>query len=49
MSDSLEREKKNRSDVEKAKRKIEGDLKMTQESMDELEGMKKELEEGIRK
>ena len=35
--DSLEREKKAKNDVEKLKRKIEGDLKLTQETVSDLE------------
>ena len=49
VSDSLEREKKNRSDVEKAKRKVENELKMTQETVEELERFKHDLEENVRR
>lgn len=49
MEENLEREKKVRADVEKAKRKVESDLKMTQETVEELERAKRELEETIRK
>ena len=49
MEDNLEREKKHRSDVEKAKRKLENDLKMTQETVDDLERVRRELEEGGRR
>lgn len=35
--------------MEKAKRKVEQDLKMTQETVDDLERVKRELEEGCRK
>lgn len=45
LEESLEREKKVRSDVEKAKRKVESDLKQTQETVEELERAKHELEE----
>merc|ERR1711902_75044 len=34
--DSLEREKKSKGDVEKLKRKVEGDLKLTQETVSDL-------------
>jgi len=44
LEDSLEREKKLRSDGEKAKRKIDGDLKLTQEAVSDLERNQKELE-----
>ena len=45
LEENLEREKKVRSDVEKAKRKVESDLKQTQETVEELERAKRELEE----
>ena len=35
--------------MEKAKRKVEADLKMTQETVDDLERIKRDLEENIRK
>ena len=38
-----------RGDVEKAKRKVEGDLKMTQETVEDLERVKRDLEEMVRK
>lgn len=38
-----------RGDVEKAKRKVEGDLKMTQETVEDLERVKREMEELVRK
>merc|ERR1712142_77255 len=41
--DALEREKKVKGDVEKVKRKIEGDLKLTQEAVADLERVKAEL------
>jgi len=49
MEENLEREKKVRADVEKAKRKVESDLKMTQETVEELERVKRDLEESVRK
>ena len=49
MEENLEREKKVRADVEKAKRKLETDLKMTQETVEELERVKRDLEEGGKK
>merc|ERR1712106_1142799 len=42
--DVLEREKKSKGDVEKIKRKIEGDLKLTQESVADLERVKSDLQ-----
>ena len=49
MEDNLEREKKVRGDVEKAKRKLEQDLKATQGTVEELERMKAEMENTIKK
>jgi len=49
MEERLEREKKLRADVEKTKRKVESDLKMTQETVEELETVKRELEDRGRK
>jgi len=49
MEENLEREKKVRSDVEKARRKVETDLKMTQETVEELENLKRDLEDRGRK
>merc|ERR550534_426048 len=45
--DSLEREKKSKGDVEKMKRKIEGDLKLTQEAVSDLERIKSELQQTL--
>ena len=45
--DSLEREKKCRNEVEKMKRKIEGDLKLTQEAFGELERVRSELNQVV--
>merc|ERR1711874_318004 len=44
LEDSLEREKKLRSDMEKGKRKTEGDFKLAQEAVADLERAQKELE-----
>ena len=49
LSDNLDREKKHRADVEKARRKVENDLKMTQETVEELERIKHDLEENSRR
>lgn len=38
-----------RGDIEKAKRKVEGDLKLTQEAVSDLERNKKELEQTIQR
>merc|ERR1712079_877621 len=45
--DALEREKKCRGDVEKLKRKVDGDLKLTQEATNDMERIKSELEQSI--
>merc|ERR1711997_122278 len=37
LNDSLAREKRARTDIEKQRRKVEGDLKVTQESVADLE------------
>merc|ERR1712241_1636262 len=47
--DSLEREKKTKSDVEKLKRKVEGDLKLTQEAVSDLERVKSELSQTVQR
>ena len=49
LNDSLGREKNGRSDVEKQRRKVEGELRVMQESVVELERNKKELETTINK
>merc|ERR1712117_892554 len=43
LEHALEREKKVKGDVEKSKRKLEGDLKLTQEAISDLERVKAEL------
>ena len=49
QKEELEREKKSRADAEKIKRKLETDLKLTQEAIEELEKIKHEVEEASRK
>nr|XP_042141316.1 myosin-6 [Peromyscus maniculatus bairdii] len=44
-----EQEKKVRMDLERAKRKLEGDLKLTQESIMDLENDKQQLDEKLKK
>ena len=44
LEGSLDKEKKSRATVEKQKRKIEGDLKMAQDGVVELERSKRDLE-----
>merc|ERR1719365_110687 len=47
LNDSFEREKRARADIEKKRRKTEGELKITQEGVTDLERAKKELESQI--
>ena len=46
---SLEQEKKLRMDLERTKRKLEGDLRLTQETVMDLENDKQRLEEKLKK
>merc|ERR1712218_692192 len=45
----LEREKKSKGDVEKLKRKVDGDLKLTQEAVSDLDRVKSELNQTIQR
>merc|ERR1719471_2566485 len=47
--DALEREKKTKGDAEKMKRKIEGDLKLTQEAVSDLERIISELGQTVQR
>merc|ERR1711874_853111 len=47
--DALEREKKSKGDVEKMKRKVEGDLKLTQEAASDLERINSELSQTVQR
>ena len=47
MENSLEREKRARAEIEKQRRKVEGELRITQESVSDLERGKRELENVI--
>merc|ERR1712045_121708 len=49
LQGSLAGEKRARADIEKARRRVEGDLKVTQEGVSELERQKKEAESAIQK
>ena len=49
LQEDLDREKKVRADVEKVKRKVETDLKATQEAVEELDRIKHELEDALKK
>merc|ERR1712241_306077 len=44
LQDGVNREKRSRGDVEKQRRKVEGELKMAQETVNDLEQTKRELE-----
>lgn len=46
---SLEQEKKVRTELERTKRKLEGDLKLSMDSVRDLENQKDELEERLKK
>lgn len=45
----MEQEKKLRMDLERVKRKLEGDLKLSLESVMDLENDKQQLEEKLKK
>lgn len=45
----LEQERKGCMDLERAKRKLEGDLKLAQETIEDLENAKQHLDEKLRK
>ncbi|KAF4790133.1 myosin-7 [Turdus rufiventris] len=49
LESSLEQEKKIRMDLERAKRKLEGDLKLAQENIMDLENDKQQLDERLKK
>jgi myosin heavy chain 6/7 len=49
LESSLSREKRQRAQIEKERRKVEGDLKVTQEMVLDLERTKKELESIIQR
>lgn len=46
---SLEQEKRVRVDLERTKRKLEGDLKLSMDSVRDLENQKDQLEENMKK
>merc|ERR1719468_104689 len=49
LEGSLDKEKRGRANVEKERRKVEGELKVAQETVADLERSKKELENGIQR
>lgn len=46
---SLEQERKTRLELERTKRKLEGDLKLSKDSVNNLENQKEELEDRLKK
>ncbi len=49
LEENLEREKRSRQDTEKVKRKLEGELKISQENIDELVKQKQDLEGSLKR
>merc|ERR1719328_29124 len=47
LEDSHNKEKRGRADIEKSRRKLEGELKVTQETVGDLERSKKDIENNI--
>lgn len=45
---SLQQEKKQRVEIERTKRKLEGDLKLSQDSVKDLENQRETLEERLK-
>lgn len=48
VESSLEQEKKQRVEIERTKRKLEGDLKLSQDSVKDLENQRETLEERLK-
>ena len=49
MESSLEQEKKSRVEMERTRRKLEGDFKLSQDSVRDLETQKGNLEDRLKK
>ena len=49
MDEQLERERKQFGDVDKVRRKLETELNMTQENVEELERLRGELEDSVKR
>ena len=49
LEDTLEREKRSKGETEKARRKMEADLKVSQEMMADIERGKKDLETNVQR
>lgn len=45
----MDREKRSRQDLEKSKRKVEGELKVAQENIDEMTKQKHDVEQNLKK
>lgn len=45
----MEQEKKMRADMERSKRKLEGDLKLSQEAIMDLENERQQMDEKLKK
>lgn len=48
LEDTLEREKRSRAEMDKAKRKTEGELRIAQENIEEVNKQKADLENNIK-
>lgn len=48
LEDRIERERRNRLDKEKQKRKVDGELKLAEEQIEDLHRTKRDLEEKIK-
>lgn len=49
LENSLEREKHSRADVEKSRRKLEGEMKLAQDTIDELKLQRTDLEAALKR
>lgn len=49
MEETVERDKRARQDLEKAKRKVEGELKVAMENVDEIMKQKHDIEQNLKK
>lgn len=49
METSLEQEKKARADLERTKRKLEGDWKLSMDSVKDLEKQREDMEDRLKK
>lgn len=49
LEENVERDKRARQDLEKAKRKVEGELKVAQENIDEITKQKHDIEQTLKR